>query len=205
MIKQWDIVISGWMQQRGADNGSDLLWGKLRRFQSLTRELLLYEWHDDMERLARRIVRHSDRNEVPVIRVYAYSWGAGHAFPRLAESLSRVADFGIDIAVLADPVYRSRWLPWWLPINALSLTRIPRITVPFNVARVEWLRQKISSPAGHDLVAEDESMTVISKPVTLNRPHIGFDSAGEYHSMAISAAERPFARLATDTVSKDEE
>ena len=204
MIREWDIIISGFRQRRGAANGSDLLWAKLRRFQSPRRELMLYEWRDNMQRLATRIARHSDRGIRPVVRVYAYSWGAGHAFPNLARALWDVAEYSVDAAVLCDPVYRSKWLPWWLPANPSALMSWPQITVPMNVDQVRWLRQSVSRPKGHRLVAEESDMTRIHDPIQLHRPHIGADSAQEYHELALQVAGERFRQPALPLAFNDE-
>lgn len=182
----WDVIIGGFTQNRGEINGSDHLWRLLRRYQGPSRECVQYDWHDDMALLADRIKRHSDPKAPPIIRVCAFSWGGGYAFPRLA---SELAAHGIEVtsAVLCDPVARTWWLPTWLPANLLSLTSALTIRLE-NVRRVYWFRQDRTRPRGHDVDLATGRGYQLNGPVWLDAPHVGLDSHPAYHEAALKMA-----------------
>ena len=57
-----------------------------------------------------------------------------------------------------------------------------KITVPANIKRVAWVRQTISRPCGHDLVAASPD-TVIAAPVVLNYVHTTIDNAPRWREL----------------------
>lgn len=121
------------------------------------------------------------------VSIVGYSWGGGWGAKRLSEQLQ---DRGLYIPrmLLCDPVYRSPFLPAWLPLNPLSLIAIgklrPAIRLPSNIRRVEWLRQGVSYPRGHDLVAINSQATRIKAPVEIQLVHSEMDESYEFAEMS---------------------
>ena len=179
------ICISGFRQHHGSPNGIESLWMKLRKHESPTTRVSYVEWSTDWSRFAEHMMRTGmeDYGELDV-RVFAYSWGAGHGFRSLAVELG---NRGIDIssAVLSDGVYhswraiwRAMWSPFWTP----------RIVVPKNVKKVWWFRQFEDKPAGHNLVAECSGSTTIHDPKVLTVTHAYMDEAPEFHRRCLMSA-----------------
>ena len=178
----------GFTESVNRRTGIEELWGELRKFASSSMTVLMpWEWRDDMRALAAFVDRNSQG--LPSVMVVAYSWGAGFAFPRFArECFAR--GIKVDVACLCDPVYRSRWLPWWLPLDPLALTHGRKILLPRNVGRVEWARQKLGMPQGHDLVAEDAAATVIKPAQWIECTHEHIDESPTFRAMVLAAAKR---------------
>ena len=184
MIHQWIIPIMGFRQSVAAQTGMEKLWQKLRRYSTERTSIMPpMRWDEPMEPWAEFISRMSP-SEPPLIFVASYSWGCGQGFITLAKALQAR---GMDIhhAFLCDPVYRSTWMPTWLRLNPLSLTGIPTITVPGNVRRVSWVYQQVDKPAGHRLVGERGSSTIIEPGLQLHVPHRDMDESDEYHAMVL--------------------
>lgn len=126
------------------------------------------------------------------VSIVGYSWGAGWGAKRLAVELQAR---GIEIPrmLLCDPVYRSPVLPAWLPLNPLSLIHrgrlTPRIKLPSNIRRVDWLRQEISRPRSHDLVAVNPQATRIKPPIELELIHSEMDESREFAGMSQELVE----------------
>ena len=199
MITHADIIISGFTQTLRAETGSERLWLQLRKHSTPSRMVIMREWRADWRGVAEHLSRVC--TSTPVVRVYAYSWGGGGGFIRLARELEKR---GIVVAsvVLCDPVYRSPWLPDWLPVNPLSLTRFPKIRVPGNVAVVHWLYQRKSRPRGHQPVSTNPA-TVVHEGIELHCTHVHADKQHQYHELArqVSAGSGPVSF----PVSQDEE
>lgn len=182
-IDHWHILISGFRQDLSNATGFDKLL--LRMLDANVSGFISdHQWSDDWGGVAEAIKRRS--TDLPTIKVYAYSWGAGWGFVQLAKHLRR-RGFRVAHAVLADPVYRSRLLPTWLPLNPLSMLSTPTINVPGNVNEVSWFYQRIDRPAGHRPVAKQPS-TRINEGVELVRAHAFMDDAPEFHSKALEVA-----------------
>ena len=130
MITHADIIISGFTQTLRAETGSERLWLQLRKHSTPGRMVIMREWRADWRGVAEHLSRVC--TSTPVIRVYAYSWGGGWGFIRLSRELEK-RGLVVASAVLCDPVYRSPWLPEWLPVNPLSMMRFPKIRVPGNL------------------------------------------------------------------------
>lgn len=180
MINQVDIVISGFTQTLRRETGSEQLWSRLRAHASAERYVMLREWRADWSAIAEHLLRVC--GPYPVIRVYAFSWGGGWGFIKLATELAK-RGLVIAVVVLCDAVYRSRWMPDWAPINPLSLTRWPKIRIPANVAEVHWFYQTRSRPRGHRPVARGKD-TVIHDGIELDCTHVYADRAHQYHELA---------------------
>jgi hypothetical protein len=185
---KWIVPLMGFTESVSRRTGMERLWSELRVLASPKVTVLMpWEWHDDMRSLAAFINRNSP-GSVPRIFVFAYSWGAGYAFPRLARECERLG-LTIESACLCDPVYRSGWLPWWLPINPLSLTREPLIGIPSSVALVHWVRQQLTLPRGHDLFPEDPESTEIAPEIILQEAHSRIDSHPAWRAMVMAEAK----------------
>lgn len=171
--------------------GVEVLWGMLREFASEDVTVLMpWEWKDDMRSLAEFIARNS--HEDPEVLVCAYSWGAGYAFPRFAREAAALQIL-IRTACLCDPVYRSRWLPWWLP-DPSALLRHRRIVIPAGVERVRCVRQDIDWPLrGHDLVAEDARTTILP-PEMVCATHDRIDDSLAFRGMVLAEVRRFLGR-----------
>jgi hypothetical protein len=141
-----------------------------------------------MAGLARFMLRNSDGR--CVVCVVAYSWGAGVGFIEFARH-AEVLGITIVVAVLADPVYRSRLLPAWLPLNPRSvmLWSRPVIWVPASVRNVRWVRQTGTRPSGHDLRAEDETFTHVETAIVSPLSHARIDEGRDFRTLALGAVD----------------
>lgn len=179
-IRHWHIVIGGFRQTEGKPTGMVRLWQRLHELHSQSGAVVeLRSWNDNWRDLAELIWRVQPDDEPVVVKVYAYSWGAGWGAMQLARELGRR---GVNVAwmVLSDPVYRSplaitRWLamvPW------------RSILVPANVRVVHWFRQRLSLPAGHLLRPVRKERTVITPPVWAEVSHLYMDDLKSFHKEA---------------------
>ena len=186
VIRTWHIPISGFTQNIDRQNGFDRLWKQLRPLASEHVSLLPPQrWRADFSAIAEFIHRMKPENTVPEIRVYAYSWGCGHGFLKLATELLK-RGLSIRYAVLCDPVYHSWWRPW----RAMLTGRwSPPIRIPKNVGEVFWFRQFQNRPQGTDLVSADPA-TVIHEPVVLNAHHEWMDDQREFHDTCLEVAAK---------------
>lgn len=176
-IRQWHIIIGGFLETEGKPTGMARLW--LRLHQLLTPRgacVELRAWNDNWRDMAELIWRLQPEEEPAVIKIYAYSWGAGWGAMQLARHLQR-RGLAVGWMVLSDPVYRSPWIiTRWL---AMAPWR--SITVPHNVRVVHWFRQRLSLPAGHTLVAARSDRTVITPPVWAEVAHAYMDDLRVFH------------------------
>jgi hypothetical protein len=181
-IHAWHICIGGYRQHEGRMHGALRLWqllGPLRRPDTV---VSYRAWNANWREIAETIFLASDGGE-PIIRVYAYSWGAGYGFIRLAKEL-RDRGIGIKCAVLSDPVYRSPLIS----LRWLALFHWNRITVPSTVGEVWWFRQTLSRLQAHGLRPEAGASTIIHEPVTLVRHHYYMDDAPAWHAKCCEVA-----------------
>lgn len=190
-IAVWHVVISGFTQGLGQPNGAQLLWSMLRGAHQNGRAVVeLFPWNADWSHVAEWIWRFRPLERPVQVFVYAYSWGGGWGFPRLARELGKRA-IEIQTAVLSDAVYRHplRSLAW------LSLCRRPRIAVPPNVREVHWFFQRKNKPAGHQVVAADAKRTKIHDGRQAWATHHYMDDLPAWYQTAIevAAAARPAA------------
>ncbi|HJT31056.1 MAG TPA: hypothetical protein VJ783_03240 [Pirellulales bacterium] len=159
-IAVWHVVISGFTQHRGDPTGSQKLWLRLRGLVNNGRSCVeFFPWNSNWKDVAEWIWRCRPEERPPRVYVYAYSWGAGGGFVRLARAL-RKRGIEVERAVLSDPVYCPplRCLAW------TALLRWKKIHVPDNVRRVDYFFQRRNYPRGHHLVALDPKRTVIGRP-----------------------------------------
>lgn len=185
-INAWHICISGFRQRAGRMSGLLRLWRTIgSRLASPTCRVELRRWDEDWADLADWIwlCWQDAGGSAPSIRVYAYSWGAGWGFVRLARELQR-RGLRVESAVLADPVYRHwYWLGQW---RAFVPWR--KIRVPANVVNVRWCYQRQNWPRGHRVVAEDKRATVVNCGVPVAADHEYVDDHDTFHTMALQAA-----------------
>jgi hypothetical protein len=121
------------------------------------------------------------RPRVNHIAIVSYSHGqaAATAFARLAYSYG----LRIDLWLACDPVYRPTWAPRNLLGQLLSFRALigdPKIRVPQSIRRVVLTQQVLTKPSGHTLIADNPSITKISKPIILPYSHTAIDSAPEW-------------------------
>ena len=182
-IKNYHVVISGFLQTEGKPNGMIRLWRDLHRAQSGPDTLvLLRTWNDAMDTLAEFIWRLA-ADDVSV-KIYGYSWG-GAAAMRLAKGLQK-RGIGVREMVLSDAVYRhGYWLGNWRALVPFSTLRVPA-----NVECVRWLRQqggfwKIS---GHTIVADCPRKTAVLNPILVTCSHTYMDDLPSFHRIAGNVA-----------------
>ena len=181
MPKKWIVPITGFTQSIDRPNGFDSLWHKLRELPELDGSssvvMTPQEWSASFGHIANFIHRHKNGSEEPLIYVFAYSWGCGRGFIRLAKELKK-RGMSIQHAVLCDPVFHS-WARIWR-----SMVFSPAIKIPSNVHRVSWFRQKQNRPRATELVATGK-YTVIDQPIWLKRSHEWMDDAPEFHEKCL--------------------
>ena len=176
-IRCWHIVIGGFRQHEGKPTGMVQLWRRLHARHAEPGVCVeLRSWNDDWRDLAELIWRVQPEDEPVVVKIYAYSWGAGWGAMQLARELARR---GVHVAwmVLSDPVYRSPWLV----TRWLALVPWRAILVPPNVRVVHWFRQKTSLPAGHALRVHAPRRTIITPAVWGEVSHLYMDDLRSFH------------------------
>ena len=179
-IRDWHIVIGGFLQHMGRPHGMIRLWREIRDLSNEYTEVMLLSWNDNMSHIAEfvwRACEETDGARDAKVRIYGYSWGGSSAV-RLARELA-ARGLGVDWLVLSDPVYRhwykvGRWRAFW-PWR--------RIYIPHNVRNVAWYRQQTNWPRSHALVWNSQS-THMSGPITLKVTHQYMDDALAYHRRA---------------------
>lgn len=190
-ISVWHVVISGFTQHRGDPSGTQELWLRLRGLVNNGRSCVeFFPWNSNWQDVAEWIWRCRPDERPPRIYVYAYSWGAGGGFVRLARALKK-RGIEIEMAVLSDPVYCPplRCLAW------LALCPWSKIHVPANVRRVHYFFQRENYPRGHHLVAEDAHATEIEKPQQARQFHHYMDTLYAWQSLCgdVARAAQPAA------------
>lgn len=181
-ITAWHLVIGGFRQHSERTNGMVRLWRRLNQKSSPATRVEFHTWNDKWSRVAETIWNlQGDGTYPPVIRIYAFSWGAGWGAMRLAKELGK-RGLRVKWMVLSDPVYRASFFL----SRCFALSSFARITVPGNVANVSWFRQRMNRPMGHDLVRDPGAVefwkTRINEPVVLKRTHVYMDDAPEFHA-----------------------
>lgn len=167
----------GFSQTTRRITGIELAWREARKHSSPTCWVLPpMPWDADQEAIAQLIHRNA-----PEAKVYchSYSYGAGWAFIQFCKEMAKLGR-RITQANLCDPVHR---FPNWLfLLKPLSLTQVPKITIPSNVDLVRWVRQTIDLPAGHDLMASTDE-TFIAPPYWIAAGHSGIDESIRFQSL----------------------
>jgi len=178
LVERWIICIPGYLQRRGSSRAA---------IPALHRELAfahagptcwveMFPWHSDWRDVAEWIVQSSAPR--PRIDVFAYSWGVGFGFLRLAKYLRR-HDIEIQNAVLCDGVAHVG--PGFAGLHTLSklLAFLPawEIVIPDNVRAVYPLRQEQTRLRGHAMRCADPNATRLA-PFVLD-PHRGHTEMDE--------------------------
>lgn len=190
-ILAWDIVISGFLQSEGTDNGMVRLWRELRKHASPHRCVELRAWNDNWRDLAKLIAStwNTMGGKTPVVRIYGYSWG-GYSATILARELAK-RGVPVRAMVLSDAVYR-HW--YWLG-NWRAFAPWKTIRIPSNVEQVFWFRQSRDLPMGHKVRARDPRATTVhpvnSPTRTLSRyiGHTQMDDLAAFHAKCLEVAK----------------
>lgn len=182
------ITFQGFTESEHAPTGTeDLFFEVIRGFAN--KNVTTYHprrWNSEIEPLLDQLVRQRIYDVVLV----GYSWGAGYTCMKFAK-LAPKRGIRVKLALLCDPVYRPLWLPAWMGANPLCIRSImggSKIKVPKSVARVVWVRQKISIPQGHDLVPLNGG-TRIEAGRVLEYSHTTIDSAPQWWALVKNKLE----------------
>lgn len=181
----------GFTENSGYASGIEEIW--FRDLRPLASENLTVYHPQEWDKNPDHLLSQMRRLHITQVMLISYSWGAGYGAINFARK-ARQYGIKIPIACFCDPVYRSRFFPHWIPINPLSLTRIPKIKIPVSIDTVYWVRQCVNRPAGHDLVAENPLLTTIHEPEVLIAPHGQIDEHPRWQQL-IQDRSKWFANL----------
>jgi len=86
-ITRFHVPIMGFTQDQSRESGMEKLWRRLRRNLPLETQCLVHPqtWDADFDSLAEFFWRNG--TSATVVNIYAYSWGCGHGFVKLAKAL----------------------------------------------------------------------------------------------------------------------
>lgn len=174
MIKQFDIVISGFTQTRAKPAGLDTIFTDLQELSSPERYVNYCSWKDDFDAVAEFMFRISEGTK-PIIRIYAYSWGCGHGFVALSRALAK-RGLRVKCAALCDPVWCG--LLCWEALISWHIKQIPK---PDNVDKVVYIRQQMNKPSGVEVVGGEFKGFL---PYT----HQNIDDSPEYRALCKEVA-----------------
>lgn len=152
-ISDWVWLFGGYQQSLVAESGCEMVWRRIRRYSTGTLCIQLREWNTDPKAVAAFIRRNSiDR---PRIVIGGYSWGGDCAI----DLCIALAKLGLAVMELisCDAVFRSGLFSTRFTLNPLSLTNIPKFTIPDNVEHVTAFAQNKVRPAGHRIFRTDGS------------------------------------------------
>ena len=178
------ILISGFCQHRGYQHG----WYKLREklldsgfSLGVERRVWLEPWTVNATRLADSIAILNETCEELFIGVYGYSYGGGQGAITL---LNELEEKRIDVqkVVLADPVFRRRWLPKPLPspVSLLPYHWQPKIKLPANVIDLIHFYQRRNIP--HSPFLETHWLTGKVEHRRVDAIHQKIDDHPEVHA-----------------------
>lgn len=186
LVENFFIVRSGFLQHKGSPgSGCTRIAGELSwLYGGHANRVELEAWNACPRQSAEYIYRLGRKGTPPNVCIFAYSWGAGYGFVRLARELGRLG-IPVRCAVLSDPVYHG--LARWRALIPRTLFRRISITVPANVEDVVWFRQQTNRPAGHDLRYESP-YTRRRDPTVLDLPHTEMDNAPEFRCRCLAIA-----------------
>jgi hypothetical protein len=175
-------------QGQDRDTGMDRLhWSVLRKLAGP--ELTVYHprtWRASTKPLLEQWARHKIRH----VALIGYS----HGQAPVMEIARNAWEYGVDTINiwLCDPVWRNPCLPRWRVAQALSVRSLfsgMKIRVPDTVSRVEWCRQKVDLPKGHDLVADDKTATHIATPLWVDAKHTQIQWHQDWFSLVESGID----------------
>lgn len=187
MITTWHILISGFTQTLGKDNGMSKLWRDMRHLSGPDTCVQLVVWNIDWNDFARFIKNNSSGDAI--VRVYAYSWGAGWGAQRLSAQLYDLC-VGIEYMVLCDPVFRTTWLPDWFNFAPRSIFGKQKIEYAPSVSSIDWFYQRQNKPCGHEPVILNNPFGYVSEGIELKYNHEDMEDSPEFHKHAIQVASR---------------
>lgn len=182
-IRDWHIVLSGFLQRAGDVNGCVKIFLELHHLiQSPTARVELRPWRCDVSDLAEMISKLQPSDAPPRVCIYGYSWG-GQTAADLARELLRRGLF-VDQMVLCDAVYRHSYtLGQWRAFAPWSRIRISR-----NVRYVTWFRQDRCHPKGHRVIADNPVLTKVKNVQVLQYDHMWMDDSAEFRHACLEAA-----------------
>jgi pimeloyl-ACP methyl ester carboxylesterase len=182
-VREWHIVLSGFLQKAGDVNGCVKIFLELHQvIQSPHARVELRPWSCDVGDMAEMIAKLQHPDESPRICIYGYSWG-GKTAENLARELHRRGLMVVEM-VLCDAVYRHWYrLGQWRAFAPWSRIRIPR-----NVRHVTHFRQRQCYPMGHLVVAENKGWTIIEPVKMLQCDHMWMDDSPEFRHACLDAA-----------------
>ena len=179
------LIFPGFTQGYDRVNGSEILCREMISVVPEHHGVFFFTWDVDPRAIAKFVNRMC--SDVARVCFYCYSWGGDTGVDCCAELKTMGRE--VEAFVACDIVYRTSWLPTWLPLNILSMTKLPTIVMPSNVVEVWQFRQKNNRPRGHNIVHEKgHNVPVIHAPVLLDRTHEWMDDAPEYQEKALAVA-----------------
>jgi hypothetical protein len=182
------IFISGRTERIGHDTGTK----KAREYveDAIPRPLDAHtiirklEWNSDWNAVADMIADICQFDST--VSVYAYSWGAGYGARKLAKFLAE-RGICINTAVLCDPVYRSRFLPF----RFLALTRFPKIKWPANVLNIWQIYQRSNRPHGHlPILTDGKAQRIHLLEQVPETRHNTIDDSQRYRDLCLTVATK---------------
>ncbi len=181
-ISRWLVAIAGFCQDVGENVGMSKLWRAWQAEHGGPNAVALFcEYSHDVAELA-ALIRQYRGGSDPDIVIAGYSWG-GQTAANLCRELYPLP---IRRLILSDAIYRSRWCAELAHLLGQRAT----LEVPSNVARVDWWRQTVGWPHGHEVVAEDPLLTRVAPCRTvLTVGHQGMDEVRDFHICAREAAD----------------
>jgi len=193
LFERWLICIPGYMQRRGDPGaGVPALHRELSAaYNGPTCRVDLFLWDSKWRDLARWIDQSSIR--AARIDVFAYSWGVGFGFLRLAKYLRRHGR-EIQNAVLCDGVAHvgPGLGPFHTASKSLAFLPCWSIRIPDNVRAVHRLRQENSLLRGHPIHRADPNRTRLATPIyDVHRVHATMDDSPAFFGLCKEIAGGP--------------
>lgn len=184
-FERFHVPIMGFTQNQSRESGLEKVWRQLREEIPLKTQCLVHpqRWNADFDGLAEFIFRNGGPGTL--VNVYAYSWGCGHGFVKLAKAL-RKRGIQIPQAVLSDPVYHSWWRPWR---GLFPAVWNGPIVVPENVWDVHSFYQRLNRPQGTTLKLNNK-LAVNREPIEVKAAHEYMDDTSEFRNKVLELATR---------------
>ena len=184
------VLISGFAQHRGYAHG----WYRLREkmlsegmANGVSRRVWLEPWRVNTTNLAISLQILRDLYGEVKIGVYGYSYGGGYGSIGLVRKLDRLK-IPVHKLILADPVFRPRWLPVPLPspLSLLPFDFQPRIHVPGNVGDLVHFYQNVNLPQSPYLITNQVSGIVEHQEIGVRHQQV--DDHEHVHETALRFA-----------------
>lgn len=179
------VVIGGFRQRPHELTGLERLWLELQELYGFSAHVTFHPWNENWGKFVDFVLATGPlRRSLLDVRIVSYSYGTGWGALQLARRLDL---HGVNVTCLAscDGVFRPRWLKtralwsWILPE--------PRIVVPPNVRRVDYVTQLRSEPNGHRIVASSPTTVVKHHGIVADADHLTIDESEEFRALAIGA------------------